>query len=58
MDAEAGIFHPPNYPTYVSHDSTMNDLTQGYFGADGMLTYVRVQRQEIRKGVLLSITSV
>jgi isocitrate lyase len=30
----------------------MNDLTQGYFGREGMLAYVKgVQRQEIRKGV-------
>ena len=30
----------------------MNDLTEGYFGEEGMLAYVRgVQRQEIRKGV-------
>ena len=30
----------------------MNDLTEGYFGKDGMLAYVRdVQRKEIRKGV-------
>jgi isocitrate lyase len=28
----------------------MNDL-QGYFGEEGMLAYVGVQRQEIRKGV-------
>ena len=30
----------------------MNDLTEGYFGEEGMLAYVKgVQRQEIRKGV-------
>ncbi len=30
----------------------MNDLTEGYFGKEGMLAYVKdVQRQEIRKGV-------
>jgi isocitrate lyase len=29
-----------------------DDLTQGYFGEEGMLAYVKgVQRQEIRKGV-------
>ena len=30
----------------------MNNLTEGYFGEEGMLAYVKdVQRQEIRKGV-------
>ena len=30
----------------------MNNLTEGYFGEQGMLAYVKnVQRQEIRKGV-------
>ena len=30
----------------------MNDLTEGYFGDEGMLAYVKgVQRQEIRKSV-------
>lgn len=30
----------------------MNDLTEGYFGKEGMLAYEKgVQRQEIRKGV-------
>ena len=31
---------------------SMNDLSEGYFGKQGMLAYVQgVQRQEIRKGV-------
>ena len=30
----------------------MNDLTEGYYGEEGMLAYVKdVQRQEIRKGI-------
>lgn len=51
---EAGIFHHLiTLPTYHTTALHMNDLTEGYFGEDGMLAYVRgVQRQEIRKGVL------
>lgn len=50
---EAGIFHHLiTLPTYHTTALHMNDLTQGYFGKDGMLAYVKgVQRQEIRKGV-------
>nr|WP_321221439.1 isocitrate lyase [uncultured Psychroserpens sp.] len=50
---EAGIFHHLiTLPTYHTTALHMNDLTQGYFGNDGMLAYVKgVQRQEIRKGV-------
>lgn len=50
---EAGIFHHLiTLPTYHTTALHMNDLTEGYFGADGMLAYVKgVQRQEIRKGV-------
>lgn len=50
---EAGIFHHLiTLPTYHTTALHMNDLTEGYFGKDGMLAYVRdVQRQEIRKGV-------
>jgi isocitrate lyase len=50
---EAGIFHHLiTLPTYHTTALHMNDLTQGYFGAEGMLAYVKgVQRQEIRKGV-------
>jgi isocitrate lyase len=50
---EAGIFHHLiTLPTYHTTALHMNNLTKGYFGKDGMLTYVKdVQRQEIRKGV-------
>ncbi|MEO1031350.1 MAG: isocitrate lyase [Bacteroidota bacterium] len=50
---EAGIFHHLiTLPTYHTTALHMNDLTEGYFGAEGMLAYVRgVQRQEIRKNV-------
>tara|TARA_B110000211_G_scaffold114497_1_gene132737 strand:- start:7045 stop:8664 length:1620 start_codon:yes stop_codon:yes gene_type:complete len=49
----AGIFHHLiTLPTYHTTALHMNDLTEGYFGEEGMLAYVRgVQRQEIRKGV-------
>jgi isocitrate lyase len=50
---EAGIFHHLiTLPTYHTTALHMNDLSQGYYGKEGMLAYVRgVQRQEIRKGV-------
>ena len=50
---EAGIFHHLiTLPTYHTTALHMSDLTEGYFGEEGMLAYVRgVQRQEIRKGV-------
>ena len=50
---EAGIFHHLiTLPTYHTTALHMNDLTEGYFGDQGMLAYVKgVQRQEIRKGV-------
>ena len=50
---EAGVFHHLiTLPTYHTTALHMNDLAQDYFGADGMLAYVKnVQRQEIRKGV-------
>jgi isocitrate lyase len=50
---EAGIFHHLiTLPTYHTTALHMNDLTEGYFGNEGMLAYVKgVQRQEIRKGV-------
>lgn len=49
----AGIFHHLiTLPTYHTTALHMNDLTKGYYGKDGMLTYVKdVQRQEIRKAV-------
>lgn len=50
---KAGIFHHLiTLPTYHTTALDMNDLTQGYYGELGMLSYVKsVQRQEIRKGV-------
>ncbi len=50
---EAGIFHHLiTLPTYHTTALHMNNLTEGYFGKDGMLAYVKdVQRQEIRKKV-------
>ena len=50
---EAGIFHHLiTLPTYHTTALHMNNLTEGYFGKEAMLAYVRdVQRQEIRKGV-------
>ena len=50
---EAGIFHHLiTLPTYHTTALHMNDLSEGYFGNDGMLAYVKnVQRQEIHKGV-------
>ena len=50
---EAGIFHHLiTLPTYHTTALHMNDLSEGYFGDEGMLAYVKgVQRQEIRKGV-------
>ena len=50
---EAGIFHHLiTLPTYHTTALHMNDLTEGYFGDEGMLAYVKgVQRQEIRKDV-------
>lgn len=50
---EAGIFHHLiTLPTYHTTALHMNDLTEGYFGEEGMLAYVKdVQRKEIRKGV-------
>ena len=50
---ESGIFHHLiTLPTYHTTALHMNDLTEGYFGKESMLAYVKgVQRQEIRKGV-------
>ncbi len=49
----AGIFHHLiTLPTYHTAALSTDVLAQDYFGADGMLGYVRdVQRQEIRRGV-------
>jgi isocitrate lyase len=50
---EAGVFHHLiTLPTYHTNALQMNDLSEGYFGDEGMLAYVAgVQRQELRKGV-------
>jgi len=50
---EAGIFHHLiTLPTYHTTALHMSNLSEGYFGEEGMLAYVKdVQRQEIRKGV-------
>ncbi|TDS16700.1 isocitrate lyase [Maribacter caenipelagi] len=50
---DAGIFHHLiTLPTYHTTALLMSDLTEGYFGEESMLAYVKgVQRQEIRKGV-------
>ncbi|WP_449277872.1 isocitrate lyase [Leucobacter sp. GX24907] len=50
--ARAGIFHHLiTLPTYHTAALSTDNLAQGYFGAEGMLAYVRdVQRQEIRQG--------
>ncbi|MFA9290773.1 MAG: isocitrate lyase, partial [Solirubrobacteraceae bacterium] len=50
---EAGIFHHLiTLPTYHTTALHMNDLSEGYYGDQGMLAYVKgVQRQELRKGV-------
>lgn len=50
---EAGIFHHLiTLPTYHTAALSTDNLAKDYFGADGMLAYVRgVQRQEIRQGL-------
>ena len=50
---EAGIFHHLiTLPTYHTAALSTDNLAKGYFGEEGMLTYVRgVQRQEIRQGL-------
>ena len=50
---EAGIFHHLiTLPTYHTAALSTDNLAKAYFGADGMLGYVKnVQRQEIRQGI-------
>ena len=50
---EAGVFHNLiTLPTFHMTAKFMNDLSEGYFGDDKMLAYVRgIQREEIRTGV-------
>ena len=49
----SGIFHHLiTLPTYHTAALSADSLARSYFGADGMLGYVRdVQREEIRRGV-------
>ena len=49
----AGIFHHLiTLPTYHTAALSTDELARGYFGDEGMLTYVRdVQRREIREGI-------
>ncbi|QIM16684.1 isocitrate lyase [Leucobacter insecticola] len=51
--ARAGIFHHLiTLPTYHTAALSTDNLAKGYFGEEGMLTYVRdVQREEIRQGI-------
>ena len=51
--ARAGIFHHLiTLPTYHTAALSTDDLAKGYFGAEGMLAYVKgVQRREIREGI-------
>ncbi|UXW84497.1 isocitrate lyase [Microbacterium azadirachtae] len=51
--ARAGIFHHLiTLPTYHTAALSTDSLARGYFGDEGMLTYVRdVQRREIREGI-------
>lgn len=50
---EAGVFHNLiTLPTFHMTAKFMDDLSEGYFGEDKMLAYVRnIQREEIRGGV-------
>ena len=50
---EAGVFHNLiTLPTFHLDALGMDTLSEGYFGEDRMLAYVRgIQRQEIRRGV-------
>lgn len=49
----AGVFHHLiTLPTYHTTALHMNELTKGYYGDEGMLSYVKnVQREEIRKTI-------
>ena len=51
--ARAGIFHHLiTLPTYHTAALSTDNLAKGYFGDEGMLTYVRdVQREEIRQTI-------
>ena len=53
ISAKAGVFHNLiTLPTFHLTALGMDELSQGYFGEEKMLAYVKnVQRQEIRRGV-------
>ena len=50
---EAGVFHNLiTLPTFHGTAKVMNDLSEGYFGEQKMLAYVKeIQREEIRRSV-------
>jgi len=50
---EAGVFHNLiTLPTFHGTAKVMNDLSEGYFGEQKMLAYVKeIQREEIRQSV-------
>ena len=50
---EAGVFHNLiTLPTFHGTAKVMNDLSEGYYGEDKMLAYVKnIQREEIRQNV-------
>ena len=50
---EAGVFHNLiTLPTFHGTAKVMNDLSEGYFGDQKMLAYVKnIQREEIRTNV-------
>ena len=53
ISREAGVFHNLiTLPTFHGTAKVMNDLSEGYFGEDKMLAYVKnIQREEIRQNV-------
>ncbi len=53
ISRDAGVFHNLiTLPTFHMTAKFMNDLSEGYFGDDKMLAYVKnIQREEIRTGV-------
>ena len=50
---EAGVFHNLiTLPTFHGTAKVMNDLSEGYFGEQKMLAYVKeIQREEIRRNI-------
>jgi isocitrate lyase len=53
ISREAGVFHNLiTLPTFHGTAKVMNDLSEGYFGEQKMLAYVKeIQREEIRQSV-------